>query len=465
MLVSNADDGERMIPQAIDVSHRFAVSRAMQNRAHQIIPGGCHTYAKGDDQFPYLAPGFIKRGKGSHVWDVDGHEYVEYGMGCRAVGLGHAFEPVVNAVAEVLGDGTNFSRPAALELECAEELLGMIDGAQMCKFAKDGSTITTAAFKLARAHTGREKIALCQDHPFFSIHDWFIGTTAINAGITESTQNDSLRFRYNDIESLEYLFKHHPNQIACVILEPAKYADPEDHFLHKVQELCTRNGAIFVLDEMITGFRWHNGGAQKVYDIVPDLSAWGKAIANGFSLSALTGKAEFMEASGLYHDKQRVFALSTTHGAESTGLAAAIATMRFYRSNPVIETLHEQGLKLVAAIKPLIRKHQCEGYVDVIGRPCALVFTTRGQDNQPSQLYRTLLMQELIKGGVLGPSLIISYSHSDQDIAQTAAAFDAALPIYRRALDEGVEPYLVGPPTQVVYSDKNTHAFQQRLVH
>lgn len=447
---------------ALDTSKRFSNSRSLQNRAHRIIPGGCHTYAKGDDQFPYLSPGFIRRGKGSHVWDVDGNEYIEYGMGCRAVTLGHAFDPIIKAVADVLDDGTNFTRPAEIELDCAEELLGMIAGAEMCKFAKDGSTVTTAALKLARAFTGRDMIALCGDHPFFAIHDWFIGTTAINAGIPQSIRDQSTTFRYNDPESLEHLFREHPNRIACVILEPAKYSDPEDNFLQKVQEICQRHGALFILDEMITGFRWDNGGAQKLYGVVPDLSTFGKALANGFSASALVGKRKFMEPSGIYHDKRRVFALSTTHGAESTGLAAAIATMRFYQSNPVVDVLHRQGAKLADGIHRVIAKHDLAANVEVIGRPCNLVFAARDADGNASQAFRCLLMQELITAGVLGPSLVISYSHADNDIKHTVDAFDKALQTYRKAIDQGVEHFLVGPPSQIVYREFNEPAFQRR---
>lgn len=424
------------------------------------MPGGAHTYAKGDDQFPYLAPGFIERGQGCHVWDVDGNEFIEYGMGCRAVSLGHAFEPVVRAASDEMKRGANFTRPAKIELECSEELLGMIDGAEMCKFAKDGSTVTTAALKLARAATGRDRIALCSDHPFFAIHDWFIGTTKINAGIPKAVQDLSLTFRYNDPESLEYLFSKYPNQIACVILEPAKYEDPKDHFLHRVQEICRKHGAAFVLDEMITGFRWHNGGAQKVYDIVPDMSTFGKALANGFSLSALVGKREWMERSGLYHDQTRVFALSTTHGAETHAMAAGIATMRYYQQNPVIETLARQGTRLKEGINQVIREHQLSDFVEVIGKPCNLVFATRDPSGNPSQGFRSLLMQELIRRGVLGPSLVISYSHSNADVDHTIDAFRESLVVYRQALEEGYAKFLIGSESQVVYRDLNTPAFQ-----
>jgi len=438
----------------------FTKSRKLQNRVHQVIPGGCHTYAKGDDQFPYLSPGFIQRGLGCHVWDVDGNEFIEYGMGCRAVSLGHAFEPVVQAAAEEMRRGANFTRPAAIELECAEEFLGMIRGAEMCKFSKDGSTATTAALKLSRAATGRDRIALCENHPFFSIHDWFIGTTGIKGGIPKVIQDLSLTFRYNDLDSVKHLFDKYPGEIACLILEPAKYEDPEDFFLHRVQELCKQNGTLFILDEMITGFRWSNGGAQETYGIVPDMSTFGKALANGFSLSALAGKKYLLEASGIYHNQQRVFALSTTHGAETHAMAAAMATMRYYQNHPVVEVLQQQGQRLATGIEQVISEQDVAGHVSVMGRPCNLVFATKDAQGEPSQGFRCLLMQELIQRGVLGPSLVISYSHSDADVDHTIEAFRGALQTYRKALSEGYRKFLVGHESQSVYRNFNEPAFQ-----
>lgn len=438
----------------------FSKSRQLQQRAHEIIPAGCHTYAKGDDQFPLLSPGFIARGKGCHVWDVDGNEFIEYGMGCRAVTLGHAYPPVVQAAQQEMLNGANFTRPSVLEVACGEELLSMLPMAEMVKFAKDGSTVTTAALKLARASTGRDMVALCRDHPFFAIHDWFIGSTGIPAGIPERIRQLTATFGYNDPDSLERVFQEHPDQIACVILEPAKYADPEDNFLHRVKEICARHGAVFVLDEMITGFRWHNGGAQAYYDIEPDLSTFGKALANGFSLSALAGKRELMELGGLYHVKERVFMLSTTHGAETHSLAAGIEVMRTYQNQPIIETMWKQGEKLRDGLQRVIEKHALSEQVLIIGPPSNLVFGTRDAEGRPSQGLRSLLMQELIARGVLGPSLVISYAHSDDDVNATIDAFDGALPVYKQALADGYEHYLVGPPTQMVYRQFNEPWFQ-----
>ncbi|RCS22666.1 glutamate-1-semialdehyde 2,1-aminomutase [Phyllobacterium salinisoli] len=431
---------------------QFDNSERLRKKAHRLIPGGSHTYAKGDDQYPVLSPGFIRRGFGSHVWDADGNEYIEYGMGNRAVGLGHAYPPVVKAVEEALRHGCNFTRPAEIEVECAETFLDTITGAEMVKFCKDGSDATSGAVRLARAYSGRDMIACCADHPFFSTDDWFIGTTKMNAGIPETVRRLTLTFNYNDIASVRGLFSRHPGRIAALILEPARGDDPQDNFLHEAKRLCHDNGALFILDEMITGFRWHARGAQALYDIVPDLSCFGKALGNGFSVSALAGKREYMRLGGLDHtDRTRVFLLSTTHGAETHALAAAIATMKVYQNEPVIEHLHAQGRKVQEGFEEAIVRHGLQSFIKIVGRPSCLAYATLDRAGAASQAFRSLFLQETIRRGVLMPSLVVSYTHSDEDIARTIEAVDGALGTYTLALDQGVERYLIGRPSQIVY--------------
>jgi glutamate-1-semialdehyde 2,1-aminomutase len=435
---------------------RFQESLRLQERARQLIPGGSHTYAKGEDQYPILAPGFIERGSGCHVWDVDGNKYIEYGMGNRAVGLGHAYPTVIAAVEAVLSGGANFTRPARIEVECAETFLELI-GADMVKFCKDGSDATSGAVRLARAYTGRDLVACCADHPFFSTDDWFIGTTPMKSGIPETVRNLTVTFRYNDIASVQDLFDRHSGEVAALILEPSRGEDPREGFLHEVQRLCRENGALLIFDEMITGFRWHAGGAQKLYGVEPDLSAFGKALGNGFSVSALVGKREFMRLGGLEHtDRPRVFLLSTTHGAETHALAAAIATMRIYQSEPVIDHLHRQGSKLIDGIAEAARLNGVDEHFKVVGRSCCLAFTCLDRDGRPSQSYRTLFLQETIRRGVLMPSLVVSYTHDDAAVMQTIEAVSGALAIYARALDSGIDRFLVGRPSQVVFRSYNT---------
>ena len=441
------------IASALGIADRmdFTKSHSLQPKAHQLIPGGSHTYAKGDDQYPEQAPGFIAHGKGCHVWDLDGNQYIEYGMGLRAVTLGHAYDPVIQAAYAQMQLGANFCRPAKIEVDLAEVMLETLDGADMVKFAKNGSDVTTAAIKLARAYTGRDLIAICGDHPFFSVDDWFIGVTEVNAGIPDAISRMTLRFRYNDLASLRQLFDQHSNQIACVVLEPETTVPPAPGYLAQLKQLCEERGAVLLFDETITGFRWHLAGAQKFHGVIPHLSTFGKAMGNGFAIAALTGKREIMRLGGLDHDQPRVFLLSTTHGAETHALAASLETIRVYREQHVVEFLWKQGERLRSLVNRSIAEHHLGGFFEVAGRPCNLIFLTHDHEQHRSQPFRTLFMQELIRRGVIGPSFVVSFSHTDADIDRTAEAVHGALLVYRKALDEGVEKYLEGRPVKPVY--------------
>ena len=439
------DGVEKMKPDTslapeLDVS----LSRALNARARRLIPGASHTYAKGDDQFPENLPIVIARGQGCRVWDADGNEFIEFGMGLRSVTLGHAFAPVVAAARAALELGTNYSRPAAIEVECAEALQQLIGSAEMVKFCKNGSDALDGAVKPARAHTGRDSIAICGDHPFFSISDWFIGTTAMPGGIPAWVRQHTFKFRYNDLDSLAALFDSHPGEIACVVMEASRMEEPRAGFLQGVADMCRDRGAIFVLDEMITGFRWHRGGAQQVYGIRPDLSTFGKALSNGFSVSALVGRRDLMELGGIDTDKERVFLLSTTHGAEVHSLAAALATMRFYTQNDVTDVLHARGERMKTRVMEAVRTLGLEAYFEVLGRACNLVYATRGPDGKPSNEFRTLFLQETLARGLLIPSLVVSYSHTQADIDKAADIIIEALEVYRRALREGIATFLRG---------------------
>jgi glutamate-1-semialdehyde 2,1-aminomutase len=429
----------------------FQNSRKLREKAHELIPGGCHTYAKGDDQYPELSPGFIAQGKGCHVQDVDGNSFIEYGMGLRAVTLGHAYQPVLEAVQSQMRLGLNFLRPSPIEVECAEEFLGMISGAEMVKFAKNGSDATSAAVRLSRAFTGRDIVAICAEHAFFSVDDWFIGTTEMTAGIPKAVRELTVKFNYNNIASVQALFDRYPDSIACVMLEPEKNTPPTTDFLQALKTLCHKNGAVLIFDEMITGFRWHNGGGQAFFDVTPDLSAFGKALGNGFSIAALAGRREIMRLGGLRHDQERVFLLSLTHGAETSSLAAALAIMRIYQKEPVVRTLWAQGKRLAAGVEKAIEEAQLRGYFELFGEPCCMVFGTKDEKKEPSQSFRALFLQELIKRGVLAPSFIVSYSHTDADIDKTIEAVSESLVIYKKALTDGVQKYLTGRPVAPVF--------------
>lgn len=430
-------------------------AKERQARAHELIPGGAHTYAKGDDQFPESAPCFFERGEGCFAYDSDGNRFIEYGIGLRSVGLGHA-HPVVNqAVAEQLSKGANFTRPTTIELEVAEKFLELLPAADMVKFTKNGSDATTAAIRLARAQTGRKGVLLCRDQPFFSVDDWFIGTTAMDAGIPAEQTEDIRHFPYNDIEALEQLFQQAPESFACLIMEAANYSEPASGYFARVQELCAAHGTLFVLDEMITGFRWNLGGAQTEYKLTPDLSTFGKALGNGFSVAALAGKREHMELGGILHDRPRVFLLSYTHGAESHCLAAARATIETYQQEPVIATLYRQGERLKQELTALAQQLGIDQHFYLLGRGCNLIYVTEDAKGQRSQAFRTLLLEQLIARGIFSPSLVVSYAHDDSVIDRTIEAFAEALPVYRHALEMGTEKFLKSRPSKPVFRKYN----------
>ncbi|QNJ43344.1 glutamate-1-semialdehyde 2,1-aminomutase [Streptomyces buecherae] len=440
-------------------------SRAANERLHALVPGGAHTYAKGDDQYPAdLAP-VISHGRGAHVWDVDGNRYVEYGSGLRSVSLGHAHPRVVEAVRRELDRGSNFVRPSIVEVEAAERFLATVPTAEMVKFAKNGSDATTAAVRLARAVTGRPLVAVCDAHPFFSVDDWFIGTTPMSAGVPAATTELTVTFPYADLAATEQVLARHQGQIACLILEPASQTgpspssplrssggDPTADYLAGLRALADRHGCVLVFDEMITGFRWSEAGAQGLYGVVPDLSTFGKALGNGFAVAALAGRRDLMERGGLRHPGDRVFLLSTTHGAETHALAAAMAVLTTYVEEGVTARLHAIGERLAAGVRDAAAGAGVGDHLLVRGRASNLVFATLDADLRPSQEYRTLFLRQLITGGVLAPSFVVSSALSDADVDRTVDVVAQACAVYRKALDAGdPTPWLAGRPVKPVF--------------
>lgn len=431
---------------------RLPRSRSANDRLHAMIPGGAHTYAKGDDQYPeHLAP-VISHGRGAHVWDVDGNRYIEYGSGLRSVSLGHAHPRVNDAVRREIDRGSNFVRPSIVEVQAAERFLATVPTADMVKFAKNGSDVTTAAVRLARAVTGRSRVAICADHPFFSTDDWFIGTTPMSAGIPTATTDLTVSFPYGNLAATEALLTRYADDIACLILEPAAHREPPPGYLQGLRDLADRHGCVLIFDEMITGLRWSEAGAQGLYGVVPDLSTFGKALGNGFAVSALAGRRALMEHGGLRHRGERVFLLSTTHGAETHCLAAAMAVQSTYVEEGISARLHTLGERLAAGVREAASSMGVGENVLVKGRASNLVFATLDENGQPSQLYRTLFLRRLLMGGVLAPSFVVSSALADADIDRTIDAVADACAVYRKALDAGdPTPWLAGRPVKPVF--------------
>lgn len=440
----------------------FALSNRAQARLHEVVPGGAHTYARAEDQYPEGMAPVIARGEGARVVDLDGNTYVEYGMGLRSVTLGHGYRPVLDEVCHAIADGVSFTRPRLLELRAAETFLQQVPGADMVKFAKNGSDATNAAVKLARAATGRKRVAICRSHPFFSTGDWFIATTAMPAGTLAEEAELTLGFEYNDLESVRALVRRHPGEIACLVLEAATaVAEPAPGFLEGLRELADENGIVLVFDEMITGMRWSLHGAQHVYGVTPDLSTWGKALGNGFAVAALAGRRDLMELGGLRTDRERVFLLSSTHGPEAVGLAAYLAVERAYRERDVVGEMERAGATLAAAISAEVDAAGLQDHVEVLGRTSCLVFATRDHHLRPSQAFRTLFLQGLIERGVLAQSFVVSAAHTSEDLDRTVEAVAGTLPVYARALEAGsVDGLLRGRP---VAPALRSHAAPRRI--
>ncbi|MBV1900082.1 MAG: glutamate-1-semialdehyde 2,1-aminomutase [Kordiimonadaceae bacterium] len=425
------------------------------SEAHAVIPGGAHTYSKGDDQFPVTAPQYIERAKGCRVYDAEGRGYIDWMMGLRSAPLGYGHAAVLAAVQEQIVKGPNFSRPSQLEAQVAHKLLSFVSQHDMVKFAKNGSNVTTAAVKLARAYTGRDLVLCCADHPFFSFDDWFIGSTACSLGVPDATKALTKTFKYNDLASLEQLFENHKGHVACLIMEAATDTAPLDGYLKGVAALCKKSGAVFILDEMITGFRFAAGGAAEYFGLAPDLATYGKGLGNGFSVAALAGRRDIMEQGGILPGRERLFLLSATHGAENHSLAAALAAMQLYETDDVIARLWQVGAAMKGLINRTAERAGLKAYVEASGFDCNPVFTCRNKAEKPDPAYRTLFLQEMAREGVLINFLAPSIAHDADAFEGTRTALEKTMERYSLALTNGADRYLEGPIIRPVFRSIN----------
>lgn len=452
-------------------------NQSLRQRLHAVIPGGAHTYSRGDDQFPSAAPALLERGKGAYVWDVDGRKYLDYGMALRSVTLGYADERVNAAAIAEIEKGVGLTRASMTELKAAERLHDLVPSAEMIKFAKNGSNVTTAAAKIARAYTGRRYICVPRQHPFFSFDDWFIGTTPIKRGVLNEHAETTLVFDFNNLASLQALFDQHGNDIAGVMLEPATHITPcgdcpgnanwpakscaqcgdgHRNFLHEVRDLAHRHGALFILDEMITGFRWHTRGAQCFFGVEPDLATFGKAMANGFALAAVVGKRQYMEVGAINKPgMERTFLLSSTHGGEMPALGAFLEASRICEEEDVPAHLWAYGSSLRDGMNELARHKGIAAHFRAEGPGVALNYVAMDASGTPSPGMRTIFAQEMLKQGVLIPWISVSQAHGDAELDMTLSACNHALDVYARALEDGVSAHLEGEAVKPVFRTFN----------
>lgn len=398
---------------------QFTQSSQWLQRAEKTIPLGSQTFSKSRIAYPKnVSPLFIKRGQGCQVWDADDNQYTDFVSGLLSVSLGYCNKEVDDAVIEQIKSGVTFSLPHQLEMLVAEKLVELIPCAEMVRFGKNGSDATSAAIRLARAFTGKEHVAVCGYHGW---QDWYIGSTSRDLGVPEATKKLTHKFLYNDIGSLEQVFSNHKGKLAAVILEPMNSQFPQDNFLLEVQKLCKQHGAVLIFDETITGFRYHMGGAQKLFGVTPDLATFGKGMANGYPISAVVGRKDIMN---LMTD---IF-FSGTFAGETLSLAATKATLDFMEDNKVIDHVTAMGEKLQAGLNTIINAMQAQKWLSVTGHPVWSFLNINACGIYSAIELKSLFLQEMAQRGfLLGGGHNLNYSHKTNDIEALLHAYKEVL--------------------------------------
>ena len=423
---------------------KFNKSQELFKKVSKNIPLASQTFSKSYLQYiKGQAPLFITRAKGCRVWDVDGNEYIDFINGLLPVILGYQYPAVDMAIRQQLEKGIIFSLPSLLENKLAELLIKHIPCAEMARFGKNGSDVTTGAIRLARAVTGRDHVAVCGYHGW---HDWYIGSTTKNLGVPESTQKLTHKFVYNDIKSLEKIFEDNKNKVAAVIMEPMNYVEPKDDFLQKIKILAHKHGALLIFDEIITGFRYNLGGAQKLFGVTPDLATFGKSMANGMPISALVGKRKYMEKIG------DIF-YSFTSGGENLSLAAAIATIEELEKKKAVDYIWKLGKYLQDNTNKLLEKNGLAGIIKVQGKPCWQVFIIKPTEKFSDFEMKSFIQQELLQAGFLWyGSHNMSFSHTKKDVDTLLVTYSRIFKELKELIDSGkLKGKLKGEPITNIF--------------
>lgn len=427
------------------MSKRYAASEAFLERALRVIPQGAQTISKSANQYPLGAsPLYAARAQGSRVWDIDGNEYIDMVNALAAITLGHCDPDVTAAVCSQIREGTVFSLSHSLEAEVAELICNMVPCAEMVRFGKNGSDVTAAAIRIARAHTSRDHVLVCGYHGW---QDWYIGATACSKGVPQAVRSLTHSFPYDDLPALHRTLAKHQGQVAAIILEPMHAVEPDPFYLHEVKKLAHAAGALVIFDETITGFRFNLGGAQKWFGVTPDLATFGKGLANGYPLSAIAGRREIMI------QVEEIF-FSLTMAGETLSLAAAKATLKKLQREPVLETLRSRGAILQAGIRQLIRSHALEDYMSASGNPSFSFLLMADTPTATSLELKTLFMQEVLKRGLLSFGVhSMSYAHSERDIEIVLGIYDEVFPVMKHAIQHApLRQYLMCEPLQPYFS-------------
>jgi glutamate-1-semialdehyde aminotransferase len=432
------------MPNTVSFNENYpviAASDALYARAVNTMTPVTQTLAKGPGQYINgVAPKYLKKGKGARVWDVDGNEYIDYNMAIGPLSLGYCYDKVDNAIAAQLKDGITFSMMHELEVILAELVHEVVPNAEALRISKTGADVTSAAIRVARAFTGRNKVLCCGYHGW---HDWYISVTSRNSGIPEEVANLTATFDYNDINSVKEALDA---DTACVILEPFVFEAPKDNFLQELKALCEENGTLLIFDEMWTGFRIALGGAQEYFNVKADLACFSKACANGMPISLLTGRRDIMQ---LFNEEVFFF---TTFGGEALSLAAAVATIHEMRDQQVPAYLAAKGKLLREGYNDIARELEIDSYTRCVGYDCRSLVVFDATAGNPLEL-KSFVQQELFKRGILWSGFHnMSFSHTDTDIAHTLAAYKEVLQLLAAAVAaNNVSASLKGKPVEAVF--------------
>ena len=417
---------------------RYARSQELFDRALKSIPLGSQTFSKSHLTYPRgQAPLFLERGKGSRVWDADGHEYIDFIGALLPVILGYGDPHVDGAVIDQIGRGVNFSLATELEITLAEKLIEIIPCAEMVRYGKNGSDATSGAVRLARAYTGRDRVANCGYHGW---QDWYIGTTPRNRGVPRAVRDLTHPFPYNDLEALDALLSSHDGEFACVIMEAMNAEEPKPGYLEGVAEITRRHGALFILDEIITGFRYSLGGAQELFGVTPDIATFGKGMGNGYSVSAVVGRQEYMQL------MDEIF-FSFTAGGETVGIAAALATIEKIERDDVIAHLWSTGDKVRSGLQDLLDGNDLSAVIGIAGKAPWLLLKFQDFGDVTSWHVKTLFMQEMLARGILiQGSHNFGLGHSGPEIDALLSAYREVLPIIADAVhNDAMKQHLKAP--------------------
>ncbi|CAA6604947.1 putative Aminotransferase, class III pyridoxal-phosphate dependent [Rhodospirillaceae bacterium LM-1] len=433
-----------LLKNGIAPSRGFDTSKKLSQRAERVIPLGSQTFSKSSLQFPEgKAPLLLTHGFGGRVWDVDGNEFVDMVCALAPVVLGYCDPDVDRAIINQLDSGISLSLSTTLEADLAERMVDIIPCAEKVRFGKNGSDATAGAVRVARAFAKRDRIIVCGYHGW---QDWYIGSTTRSKGVPTAVQQLTHHIPYNDLNALAKLLKQHPGEFAGVIMEPMNVAQPNPGYLESLIDTVHADGGLVIFDEVVTGFRYALGGAQSLFGVKPDLACFGKAMANGMPLSAVTGRADVMR------EMEDIF-FSFTFGGEALSLAASIAVIDKMRREPVIERLWGTGTILSENITEIAQRHRLNDIFSLVGKPCWSIPIFNDHPNGDAMSIKTLFLQEMLKRNILIiGSHNISYAHDQVDIERTLAAYDQTFAAIAQAIDSGdVRRFLGGPVLEPIF--------------